>query len=450
MQHEDYTIGNLKKQLLTMAVPVSVGLFFNTMFNVVDTYYAGRLSTSSLAGMSLSFSVFFILIAIIGGLGTGLSALLANAYGKKDEADIKALTVNGLALTLGVGVIIGIAGFIISPKLLYLLGARGETLLQGSYYVRGIYAGTLFFALNSALSAFLASRGITKPYRNYLIVGFFLNLVLDPLFIYGAFGLPRMGTFGVALATVIVQMMGNIYLTYKCIKMLDLNTSIFKRASIKLKMQLEILSQGIPASLNMLTMALGVFVINYFIYQHGDDAAIAGYGVAMRIEQLALLPAIGLNTAVVTLAGQNFGAKNYQRVKLTYTEGLKLGMIIMTVGMIVIFPLASVLIGAFNQDKKVIFEGARYLRIEFIAFNAYIILNIGLSILQAIKKPHYAIWIGLYRQIAMPLILFALFGTLFGWGLVGIWWGIVTTTWTGALACLLCVKYELKKLDIDL
>jgi len=449
MHHEDYTTGDLKKQLLTMAVPVSVGLFFNTMFNVVDTYWAGRLSTSSLAGMSLSFSVFFILIAIIGGLGTGLSALLAISYGKKDEAAIKALTVNGLALTLGVGIVIGIVGYIVSPKLLYLLGARGETLLQGTYYVRGIYAGTLFFALNSALSAFLSSRGITKPYRNYLIVGFFINLVLDPLFIYGTFGLPKMGTFGVALATVIVQIMGNVYLTYKCVKLLGLKASLFKRASIKLKMQLEILSQGVPASLNMLTMALGVFVINYYIYKHGDDAAIAGYGVGMRIEQLALLPAIGLNTAVVTLAGQNYGANYFKRVRLTYTEGLKLGMIIMTVGMIVIFPLASVLIGAFNQDRHVIFEGARYLRIEFIAFNAYIILNIGLSILQAIKKPHYAIWIGLYRQIAMPLLLFTLFGDVFGWGLIGIWWGIVTTTWTGAFACILAVSYELKKLDND-
>ncbi len=449
MHLEDYTTGDLKKQLLTMAVPVSVGLFFNTMFNVVDTYWAGRLGTSSLAGMSLSFSVFFILIAIIGGLGTGLSALLAISYGKRDEAGVRALTVNGLALTLAVGVVIGILGYIISPKLLALLGAEGDTLLQGTYYVRGIYAGTIFFALNSALNALLSSRGITKPYRNYLIVGFFINLILDPMFIYGSFGLPRMGTFGVALATVVVQILGNVYLIYKCVKMLELDASIFKRAGIQLKMQLEILSQGIPASLNMLTMALGIFVINYFIYKHGDDAAIAGYGVAMRIEQLALLPAIGLNTAVVTLAGQNYGAKNIKRVRLTYTEGLKLGMIIMTVGMIIIFPLASVLIGAFNQDRQVIFEGARYLRIEFIAFNGYIILNIGLSVLQAIKKPHYAIWIGLYRQIAMPILLFTLFGEVFGWGLIGIWWGIVTTVWTGAFACILAASHELKKLQND-
>jgi len=222
---------------------------------------------------------------------------------------------------------------------------------------------------------------------------------------------------------------------------------IFTKKFFQLKTQFDILAQGIPASLNMLTIALGVFVINFFIYKHGDDAAIAGYGVAMRIEQLALLPAIGLNTAALTIAGQNYGAKNYERIKETYKEGLKVGILIMTVGMVLIFPLASFLIGIFNKDPKVVFEGARYLRIEFIAFNAYIILNIGLSILHAIKKPHYAIWIGIYRQLIMPFILFNLFGSILGWGLIGIWWGIVTTTWTGAIACLLFVKYELSKLS---
>lgn len=447
MQIDDYTKGNLKKQLLTMAIPVSVGLFFNTMFNVVDTFYAGKLSTASLAGMSLSFSVFFMLIAIVSGVSTGLSALLSIASGKKDEAEIKVLTVNGIFLTLLISFIISVLGFFVSPMLLHVLGARGETLNQGTYYVKAIYAGAIFFGLNSALNALLSSRGVTKPYRNFLVFGFFLNLILDPLLIFGPFGLPRLGTLGVALATVIVQIIGNVYLFIKCKKVLNISMAIFSKKYFHLKTQYDILAQGIPASLNMLTIALGVFVINFFIYKHGDDAAIAGYGVAMRIEQLALLPAIGLNTAALTIAGQNYGAKNYDRIKETYKEGLKVGMLIMTVGMVLIFPLASFLIGIFNKDPKVVFEGARYLRIEFIAFNAYIILNIGLSILQAIKKPHYAIWIGVYRQLIMPFILFNLFGTILGWGLIGIWWGIVTTTWTGAIACLLFVKYELSKLS---
>lgn len=441
MHIEDYTTGNLRKQILNMAIPVSVGMFFNTMFNVVDTFYAGQLSTQSLAGMSLSFSVFFMLLAVTMGISTGLSALLSIAIGKKNDADIRYLTANGLILTVLVSIAVAILGVAFSPLLLQFLGARGDTLREGSRYLRVIYLGAVFFALNASLNAMLSSRGITKPYRNFLIIGFFMNLVLDPLFIFGPFGLPRLGTMGVALATVVVQFTGSIYLAYKCRKLLGLTFDhIMPDLSRPLRLMRwqtikEILSQGIPASLNLITIALGIYVINFFIYQHGDDAAIAGYGVAMRIEQIVLLPAIGLNTAALTIAGQNYGAGNFKRVKKTYSESLKIGFLIMTVGMLLVYPLADRLIGLFDNDSNVVFEGARYLRIEFIAFNAYIILNIGLSVLQAMKKPQFAVWIGVSRQLVLPFVLFTLLGDVLGFGLVGIWWGIVITVWLGAAAC---------------
>lgn len=373
--------------------------------------------------------------------------LLSIASGQKNEKRIKVLTANGMFLIVMLGLVISAVGFFVSPMLLRVLGARDETLREGASYVRAIYAGALFFGLNSGLNALLASRGVTKPYRNFLVFGFLMNLVLDPLFIFGPFGLPKLGTFGVALATVIVQITGNFYLLYKCKQILGISMADFSSKYYQFKAQAAILSQGLPASLNMLTIAIGVFVINYFIYQFGDDSAIAGYGVAIRIEQLVLLPALGLNTAALTIAGQNYGAKQFLRVKETYKEGLKVGLMIMTVGMLIVFPLASFLIGIFNRDPNVVYEGARYLRIEFLAFNAYIILNIGLSILQAIKKPHYAIWIGGLRQVVMPFLLFNLFGRILSLGLVGVWWGIVTTTWTGAIICLFVVKYEFSKLQ---
>jgi putative MATE family efflux protein len=443
---DDFTSGDIKKQLMTMAIPVSVGLFFNTMFNVVDTFYAGRLSTSSLAGMSLSFSIFFILIAIVSGISTGLSALLSIAYGKKDHELVRSLTSNGILLTFIISMVLTVVGYVFSPVLLRLLGAENETLIEGSRYVRGIYAGTLFFGINSAMNALLSSRGVTKPYRNFLIIGFVLNLILDPLFIYGPFGLPRLGTLGVALATVVVQIIGSIYLGYKCIKILKLDFSIFEKKSYKIEIQSEILSQGIPASLNLMTIAIGIFLINYFIYRHGNDASIAGYGAAMRIEQIALLPALGLNTAAMTIAGQNFGAGQYDRVRKTYVEAIKVGMIIMTFGMILVYPLAPFLVGIFNKEHDVIFEGTRYLRIDFLAFNAYIILNVCLSILQAIKKPRYAIGLGIYRQLLMPFVLFTLLGSVLGLGLVGIWIGIVATTWSAAILTLFITRYELSKI----
>ncbi len=440
------TRGPIRKHMLRIAIPMSIGMFFNTMFNVVDTFYAGKLGTESLAGMSVSFSVFFILTAFVSGIGTGVSALLANAIGRQDQAKVDQYTINGLFLTLAASLFLSVVGFLFSPYLLGLLGAEGEALSEGTRYVRGIYAGTVFFGINSTLNAFLSARGWTKPYRNFLIFGFFLNLLLDPLFIFGWLGMPRLGTLGVAIATVIVQMVGNVYLAYKVRCLLNLRLTRTSWKLLGVARQIEILAQGVPAALNMLTIAIGVFVINLFIYRFGNDASTAGYGAAMRLEQMALLPALGLNSATLTLTGQNYGAGKLDRVRETFFTAMRIGVAIMTIGMVLIYPFAPFFIGLFNDDPLVIAEGTRYLRIEFLAFNAYIIINVCLSVLQGLKKPRYAVWVGVYRQLAMPLILFNFLGITMGLGLVGVWWGIIVTTWTGALGMLLLTRYEYRRI----
>lgn len=444
--NELLTEGSVRKHLLRMSIPMSIGMFFNTMFNVVDTFYAGKLGTASLAGMSVSFSVYFILLAFTSGIGTGLAALLSNAIGKQDQAKVRLLSINGMILTIVVSLALTIAGLFFAPGLLTVLGAEGEAYAEGARYVRGIYAGALLFGINSTLNAILVSMGHTKPYRNFLIFGFLLNLILDPLLIFGWFGLPRLGTLGVAIATVICQLAGNIYLAYKVSKLISYKISAKLLKSSDFKSQAEILSQGVPAALNMLTIAVGIFVINYFIYMFGSDASTAGYGAAMRLEQIALLPAIGLNAATLALVGQNYGAGKLDRVRETYSAALKIGIAIMTVGMVLIYPFTPFLISLFNNDPMVISEGTHYLRIEFLAFNGYIIINICLSVLQGLKKPNYAIWIGIYRQLAMPLLLFNFLGVTLSLGLTGVWWGIVFTVWTGALGMLLLVRFEFRKI----
>lgn len=440
------TRGPVRKHLLRMAVPMSIGMFFNTMLNVTDTFFAGKLGTESLAGMSASFSVFFLLTAFVSGIGTGVSALIANAIGRQEPSRVDQYTVNGLLLTLAVSLSLSIAGFLLSPFLLGVLGAEGEALIAGTRYVRCIYAGAVFFGINSTLNAFLSARGWTKPYRNFLIVGFVLNALLDPLLIFGWLGLPRLGTLGVAIATVAVQLVGNLYLGYKVRCLLDLRLTRSSWRLVHLPRQMEILAQGIPSALNSLTVAVGVFVINLFIYRFGDDASTAGYGAAMRLEQMALMPALGLNAATLALTGQNFGAGRLDRVRETFFAALGIGLGIMSVGMVVIYPFAPFLIGLFNDDPLVVAEGTRYLRIEFLAFNAYIFLNVCLSVLQGLKKPRYAVWVGVYRQLAMPLLLFNVLGSAMGLGLTGVWWGIVATTWTGAAGMLLLTRFEYRRL----
>lgn len=441
MENTDLTTGSLKSHLRKIAIPASVGYLFNTLYNVVDTFYAGKLSTDALAGMTISFPIFFIVIALSSGLGSGATALNAIALGKKDTDEYHVLSKNAVYLGVAVSAVIIVIAPVLTPFLFSLSGASGNAMDLGVAYTQTIFYGVFFFIMNSILNGFLNAQGNTVTYRNFLILGFFLNLILDPLLIYGWFGLPKLGTVGVALATVIVQFIGTIYLTYRVLKSPIFQWKEFVQSKFSFSVSRNILRQGLPSSLNMATVALGVFVINYFVLKYGNASTIAGYGAAVRIEQMALLPALGLNIAVLTITGQSFGAKDSKRIQEIYNLSLKIGLLIMFVGAVIIYPLAPILIKVFNSDPLVVESGTEYLRIEVFAFMTYIFLYTGIASMQGIKKPNFAVFIGLFRQIILPVALFYILGTLMDLGILGVWIGIVITNWAAAIITFIYHRY---------
>ena len=448
MRANDLTNGSLPGHIRRIAIPASIGFFFNTMFNVVDSFYAGQLGTDALAGLALSFPIFFLIIAVSGGVGNGTSALSAIALGKDNNKEFHQLALNAVLLALMIGTLFGLTAPLTVEPLFRLIGASGGALQQGVSYTQTIFYGTIFFTLNFAFNGLLNSQGNTKPFRNYLVVGFFLNLILDPLFIFGWFGLPALGTRGVALATIVVQAMGSIYLLFEVSKSEAFDITLLKEARVSLKTMKELLQQGIPAALNSATIALGVFVINYFVLLYGGDTTIAAYGVSLRIEQLILLPTIGLNIAVLAIVGQNYGAGNLERIHEVRKLTTKYGVIIMSLGMVIVLLFASPLIRIFDSSPEVVDAGVTYLRIATLVFIAYIPLNISVSVLQGIKKPNFAIYIGVFRQL-LPFAIFYTLGTIFGLGVLGVWYGIVFINWLAVFISLWYTNQELKKISFS-
>ncbi len=426
-----------------IAIPASIGFFFNTMYNVVDTYYGSLISTQAVAAMSLSFPVFFIILAIGSGISTGTSALISHALGegKKDEA--KKYLSQAITFTITISVLLTILGWLSSPFLAKLLGASGEYLDMTLSYINVIFGGVILFALSFVLNASLTSQGDTKTFRNFLIFGFFLNLLLDPWFMFGWLGMPALGLPGLAYATLVVQFFSVLYMGYKSHKsgILCHNCwSLFKPAK---KYFTEISQQALPASLNMMTVAVGIFIITYFISSYGKEA-VAAYGIATRIDQIFLLPTIGLNIAALTLIGQNNGAKKYDRVQEAYNTNLKYGFWTVCIGMMLVLIFAKAMMQFFSEDPNVIKIGVTYLRISAITYFTYMIMSISISALQGLKKPLYAIWIGLYRQIAAPALFFWLLANILGMGLLGIWWGIFIVNWSATIITFFYTRHYLK------
>lgn len=444
----DLTTGSIPGHIKRLAIPASVGFLFNVMFNVVDTYFGGKISTEALAVLSLSFPVFFIILSFGHGLGTGTTALIANALGKKDEASANMFAQQSITFGLMLAIILTSVGYFIAPLLFKMLHAEGYYLQLALSYMNVILMGTVFFIMNNSLNSSLSARGDTKTFRNFLILGFFLNLILDPLLMFGYLGFPKIGIAGTALATVIIQFVGMLYMIYRLKQKKLLGKIICSNYCPYRHYFKEIAKQSLPAALNMMTIALGIFIITFYIGRFGKEA-VAAYGIATRIEQIVLLPTIGLNIAALSMTGQNFGAGFMDRVKEIFHKNLLYGVGILTIGTIGVIVFSTPLMKIFTTDQQVIKIGVHYLRVAGIVFNSYVFLNISISVLQGMKFPIYAIWIGIYRQMLMPFLIFPLFSITFNWKLTGIWVGIIMINWSAAIFTYIYTKKKLAKLTYN-
>jgi len=428
----------IPKLIRIIAVPTSIGYFFNTMFNVADTYYGGRVSTEALAALSLSFPVFFLIIAVGAGISTGATALIGHAIGSGDHEEASHLAGQTISFGVANGIMVTALGFSLAPTLFTLLGGTGTVLTLAISYISTIFSGSLFFLVNFVLSAILNATGDSRSFRNFLVAGCILNLFFDPWLLYGGFGVPAFGFAGIGWATVLIQAMGNLYL-FARVKRCGLLSEFGWRDLIpRRRAYLELFKQGFPSSLNMMTVGIGIFVITWFVARFGRDA-VAAYGIATRIEQIALLPIMGMNVATLALVAQNSGAGRLERVIETIGKALKAGIMLMGVGTAAVYFCARPLMGLFTADRNVIGVGVSYLRIEAFVFVAYVILYTSVSVLQGLKRPAFPLAIGLLRQIVLPLPVFYLLAVILDWGLYGIWWGIFFVTWGAACIALLYV-----------
>lgn len=414
-----------------LAIPASIGFFFNTMYNVVDTFWAGRLSTDALAALSLSFPVFFVLIAMGSGFATGATALIGNALGRDDRREAAVIAAQGLVLGLLLAAFVMTVGYLSVESLFRLLGATGRYLEICLEYMHVILAGSGFVLTFYMLNGILNAQGDMRSMRDYLIGAAAANVVLDPWFMYGGLGVPAMGVRGIALATILCQAGGLVFLGRRAWRTGLIWRSEGARWRPDGRVLRAIAGQGIPSSLNMMSVALGIFIITWFLSRFGQEA-VAAYGVATRIEQIALLPTIGLNMATLTLVAQASGAGLFDRVRQVVRTALKYGAVVMVFGSALVFFGARPLMGLFSDDPAVVDIGTRYLRIAAFIEYAYVMLFVNTSVLQGLKKPAFALWIGLYRQIAAPFAVFWVLTEVWGKGLYGIWWGIFGITWSAA------------------
>lgn len=431
MYERDLTSGPISEHIRHLAIPASVGMFFSTMYNVTDTWFAGLVSTQAQAALTLSFPVFFLIISVGSGLQVGSTALIGGALGAKDRKQAAAYVVQAVSFGLVTSLFLTMIGLWSAPYLFRIMGAQGEYLdLCMQYMTPILWAAPAIIALNM-LNATLQAVGDTRTFRNFIMLGAVLNCGLDPWFIFGGFGLPAMGFAGVARATVLIHCLGIFYLVYRVRRTGLLTTNRGRNLIPDPAAYAAIAMQGLPACINFMTIGLGVFVINSFVADFGQKA-VAAYGIAMRVEQLALLPAMGLNVASLTITAQSFGAGNLPRIREAVRTCLKYGAFMMLPAAIPIIGMARPFMRFFSSDPGVIEAGVSYLHVDALVLFGYVVIFVNTSVLQGMKRPLFAIWLGLGRQLAAPVLLFWFCTKVLNLGLVSLWWSIFIMVWTSA------------------
>jgi len=299
-------------------------------------------------------------------------------------------------------------------------------------------AGSIGFTLSFGAAGALMALGDTKSNRNALFIGFLANFALNPLFTFG-FGL---GVAGLALATVVIKLATAFFL----LRVLAMRLNIRIRPAFEWQRWRALLSQVLPASFNMLTIVLGGFITVALIGRFGSDH-VAGYTVGLRLEQVLLLPALGLNSAVMAIAGQNMGAGKIDRVAETFQKSLLFGLAMACLSIPVMYFLSPLMMGLFTDSESIRSTGVAYLRIDTLAFYAYVVLFQSVAVLQAMQKPMFPMYLGIARQLVIPgAINYALI-VHWGYPMVSMFYTIVIVVMFSAVIAYFYTKREIGRLQ---
>ena len=430
--------------LRKVTIPASVGSLFQTFYNLVDTWFAGRISAEAIGAIAKSFPIYFVIIAVGVGIGAATNASIGNLLGAKKTNQASLLVAQSVVFAIIISIIVTLFGLNASNFLLSVMGSDPQSIILTREYLDIIFYGTFIVMIQISLNGTLNAQGDTKSYRNVLIFSFFLNIILNPIFIWGYGFIPAFGIGGLAIATVISQLIGTIYLAYK-VNSCKLRKYLYIQCFIpKLDLLRDLFSQAVPIMFSMLFIGVGIFNILYFIGQFGELAT-AGYGAALRVEQVFLLPVIGLNTAVLSIGGQNFGAKEYYRIKELYSKALLFGSSFMAVAGVILFFGAEFFVSQFTNNAEAIYHGAIYLKIAALIGPVYPVFFITTAVFQALKKSIYSLYLSILRLTALPFLSLWYVINIRAGDYNDIFYTIMATNWLMGIAVLSFIPFFLRK-----
>ncbi|MBW2981612.1 MATE family efflux transporter [Candidatus Woesearchaeota archaeon] len=435
----DLINGNITKTILALSWPTMIAMLLQVGFNIVDTIFVGRLGPEAIAAVSIVFPVVFLMFALGGGLGIGTTSLIARYIGAERVAEADNAAEHSFIIAIVLSILFTISGLLFADKLFFLMGATPEVIGLASNYSRWIFGFSLFMFIGLAAISILRGLGDMKTPMIGMVIATVLNIILDPLLIFGIGPFPELGIDGAALATVISRFLAVIIMMgfiFSSITKVSIKPRHFKFRKFLIK---EILRVGIPSSINQSMMSLAIMVITRIVAFFGP-IAIAAYGIAFRVESLVILPILGIATAVITMVGQNVGAKRFSRAERSVWAAAKISAIFVLPIAVLLFIFPGPIYSIFSNDALLISYGIDLLRIlSPIYIFAAVAINIA-SAFQGAGHATPALVMTALRLFIFSIPLALLFSFTLGFGLNGVWIGAALATFFSSIISMIWFK----------
>ncbi|ADZ09750.1 MATE efflux family protein [Methanobacterium lacus] len=441
-------LGDPKKALIKLSGPMIIAMILMSLYNVVNAVWVAGLGGDALAAVGFVTPLFMMFMGLSNGLGAGAASAISRYIGEDNKKSVNNAAMHSVIITIGISVILSVVLLIFLKPLLLLFGA-GSTLNLAVEYGQIIIGGTILSLFVGASYGILRAEGDVKRTMYAMVLSSVVNMILDPILIYWA----GWGISGAAWGTIISTALVAIILLYWLFIKKDTYVSLtLKDFKPDLKVTKNILSVGLPASVEFFVMSILAIFLNILLVKVAGTDAVAVYNTGWRVVMISMSPIIGVGLSVVTIVGASYGAKKYGNISMIHNYSVKIGLVVSSIICVLIYLLAPYIAMLFTYSSTSAYLEpaiASFLQVMCLFF---IFLPLGImssSAFQGVGKGTTSLILTVLREVVFVVLSAYILAITLGWGENGVWWGIVIGGLLGGLVAYAAARIYIKGLNHD-
>jgi putative MATE family efflux protein len=439
-QKQKLTEGSILSSLVRLALPIIMANVLHTTYQLIDTFWLGRLSANAVASVSISFPILFLVLSLGGGLTLGGSVIVAQYFGAENKKKVDYSSSQTVFVIFIISIFLALLAYLLAEPMMILIGAEPPILQDSVDYFQVSSFGFIFLFMFFVFQSLMRGIGDVMLPMYVVLITVLLNLILDPLFIFGYGSIPGFGVKGAAVASILTQAISAIIglaILFRGKRGIKIHLSQMK---FDWKWTKRLFRIGIPTSLDQSTRAAAMTVIIVLVTGFGSEV-VAAYGIGVRILSLIVIPALGFAMATTTLVGQNIGARQIKRAEKVGDLSAKIAMYGLTsIGMLLFFFAEPVTAFFVPNDPQVIQDGALFIKIMAPSFGILGVQQVLNGVFNGAGFTQASLLISIFNLWMIRFPLAFLLSEKTDLAEVGLWWAFPISNLLGGLVAFIYFK----------